>query len=144
MTEKEIQVSLLRVEAKRCGLDAPDSFWLAPVSDLAEKYNGTGAEWMCEVSREVLDFVHRELLAAVLIHDYDTSLSDGTTKGFKASNKRFYENCKKISKTKYNAYNPLRYVWLFKSWRAYRFLKRFGRKAWNDAYNLKLKERFNS
>ncbi len=139
MTEKEIQVSLLRVEAKRCGLDAPDSFWMAPVEVLADCYNGTGAEWMSKLSRKFLDFIHRELLASVMIHDYETSMSNGSQKGFKTSNKRFYANCRRQSKLKHSAYNPLRYVWLYKSWRAYRILMRWGRKAWDDAYNLKEK-----
>ena len=133
MTEKEIQVQMLRIEAKRCGLDAPDSFWLAPVSDLAEKYNGCGPEWMSKFSRAALTFALRVFEPAILIHDYEFSLSDGSKESFKAANSRIFANCVKLAKAAYAWYDLWRYRWLRRAVVVWVFCQFGGWSAWTDA-----------
>ncbi len=136
MTEKEIKVQMLRIEAKRLGLEAPESFWMAPVEELARNYNGCGPEWMSKFERATLTFALRVFEPAILIHDYEFSESDGTKKSFKAANSRIFANCVKLAIAAYAWYRLWRYRWLRRAAVVWIFCRYGGWSAWTDAYNL--------
>ncbi len=127
------KVHSLRMKAKRLGLDAPESFWLAPVSDLVEIYNGCGPEWMSKFSRAALTFALLVFEPAILIHDYEFSLSDGSKESFKAANSRIYSNCVKLAKAAYAWYDLWRYRWLRRAAMVWVFCRYGGWSAWTDA-----------
>jgi hypothetical protein len=139
MTKQEKKVEALRQAAKDLNLDAPDSFWLAPIEELAEIYNGCGPEWMSKFGRAALTWAVEPLEPAILIHDYEFSLSDGSKKSFKAANSRIYANCVKLAKAAYAWYDLWRYRWLRRAVVVWAFCQYGGWSAWTDAYNLKLK-----
>lgn len=125
----------LRMEALLHGLDAPQSFWEAPIEVLVECYNGCGPDWMSKWGRKALTFALRVFEPAILIHDYQFSFSDGTTKSFNLANNEFYVNCKKLAKAAYDWFNPLRYKWLWRAFVAWRACVRGGWSAWLDGHN---------
>jgi hypothetical protein len=137
MTKAEKKVDALRKKAKRIGLDAPDSFWIAPVEELAKIYNGCGPEWMSKFSRKALTFAMREFEPAILIHDYEFELSDGTKQSFTAANSRIFHNCVKLTNAAYAWYRLWRYRWLRRAVIVWLFCRFGGRIPWQNAYKKK-------
>ena len=76
---------------------------------LSAAYNGIGPErWPPELRAKVTDWLHI-FEPPSLIHDADTTTSDGTRKGFEAANARFLVNCLKMANFWYPWWNWKRY-----------------------------------
>lgn len=93
--------------ANELGLDCPHKI---DVFAAAEIYNGVGAMWMPERIRKALDRLSDTLLPAVLIHDIDYALGDGTLLDFQNANNRLAENGCKCADAEYPWWNPMRYI----------------------------------
>ena len=140
MTKNEKRVHALRIKARRRELEAPDSFWYAPVSELGRIYNGCGPEWMSKFGRRALTFAMREFEPAILVHDYRFELSDNTRKSFKTANGEFLCNCVKVANATFKWYDLRRYQWLWRAVVAWRFCVRGGWSAWNHNEIIKTGE----
>lgn len=111
--------------------------WLSyiPIDVLDAVYNGTGPEFLPDAIREKLDAVCRPFLPAVMIHDVDYSLSDGTVGSFRAANLRLLVNCITCANNSYLWHSWRRYVLYIEAWAIYRACSKFGWVAWLLAYN---------
>ena len=136
MTPAEKTVHNLRKKAWSLGLEAPDSFWYAPVEELARIYNGCGPEWMSRFERKALTWAVDEFEPAILIHDYEFDESDGTRRSFALANSHLYRNCVKLANAAYAWYRLWRYRWLRRAVVVWLFCRFGGWSAWLDAYNL--------
>lgn len=125
---------MMIAEVEELNLRRSTGFDRAHFADLADVYNGAGAEWMPNWGRSVLTELLELFEPAFLIHDWDYDHSDGTKKSFKLANKRMHKNMKKIIKHTYNPYTLLYFLpyvyWRFKAFAAYRACVRFGWAAW--------------
>lgn len=73
-------------------------------------YDGAGNATMGEELRNLLSWYCRSFKPAILAHDIDFSLGDGTRDDFYQANERLEWNCIKCANAKYGWYNPLRYI----------------------------------
>jgi len=65
---------------------APDSFWIASDSELAQSFNGIGAEHWPKWLRAMLTALLRAFQAAALVHDWEYSRNPKTYRAFTAAN----------------------------------------------------------
>jgi len=65
---------------------APDSFWAASDDELAQAFNGIGAENWPKRLRAVLTALLRPFQAAALVHDWEYSLETKSYGAFSAAN----------------------------------------------------------
>lgn len=71
---------------------APDSFWTASESELAQAYNGIGPDrWPGRV-RAVVTAMLRPFQAAAFVHDWEYSLPEKSYRAFTAANCRLAAN----------------------------------------------------
>lgn len=73
-------------------------------------YDGAGNATMGEELRKLLNWYCRSFKPAILAHDIDFSLGEGTREDFYQANERLEANCIKCADAKYKWYNPLRYL----------------------------------
>ncbi len=103
-------------------------------------YNGAGAEWMPQWSRDLLDNFLQKYRECVAIHDWDFEHSDGTEYSFKIANERFKNNMKIVRDYYFPWSNILTYGeclrWFLRARAAFRAVELGGWKAWVDAYNI--------
>ncbi|MCK4982793.1 MAG: hypothetical protein KAS17_07700 [Victivallaceae bacterium] len=130
------RVTELRAKCLRLDLEATDAFWLCPIENLANIYNGAGPDWLPNWTRTILSFILRLFGPAFLIHDFDFELSDKTRKGFNLVNKRMWRNIRKILSfeyplTRFHLWKERAYWW-GKGFLAYRACVRGGWSAWLD------------
>ena len=111
-----------------------DNVLRIPIDRLPDYYNGTGAEWMPEASRQTLDGICAPFAPAVLVHDVETSLSDGTRETFDSVNRHFLTNCQTCAKDAHPWWHWKRYALLIQARIMYDAVDEFGWKAWIDAY----------
>lgn len=133
MTTRD-EIYHLRSEVKRLQLKGMDAVLRIPIDRLPNYYNGTGAEWMPSAVRDVLDGVCAPFKPAVLVHDVETCLSDGTPQTFAEVNRRFLANCQVCAKDAYPWYSWKRYALLTEARIMYDAIDEWGWKAWLDAY----------
>ena len=95
--------------------------------------NGTGADWMPEKIRKLLDKRHPTLVVPVMIHDVEYWYGIGTTTDFHLANEHLYENGCLVAKDKYWCINPRRYVVMWDAYKLYQTCELFGRKAYDEA-----------
>lgn len=105
-----VTVRNIRRDAIRLCLDGSVNLSSLSVNRLAQIYNGTGPEWMPARFRSWLDDLFQPFLPAVMIHDYDFSMSDGTVESFDAANTRLKKNCYICARAAYPWYHPKRYL----------------------------------
>ena len=86
-------LSSIRAEVGRLRLYGRDLVLALPLNALAAAYNGTGPEFLPDAIRAKLDDFARPFLPAVMVHDVDFTLSDGTVGSFQAANRRLLINC---------------------------------------------------
>ena len=90
-TYTERQVGNMRVMARALGMLAPDSFWTAPIAELAQVANGCGPdswpEWLRDKAGDIAEFP-----ITTLIHDWDFYKSNGHKKDWALSNWRYDVN----------------------------------------------------
>jgi hypothetical protein len=97
--------------------------------ELTTVCNGIGAAWFSHSTREITNWVFREIKATAFLHDIEFELQIG----FDIANAHFLINGRKEVKAKYKWYNPLRYLKLRKVKAAYLTLEYFGKTAYKDA-----------
>ena len=112
------------------------------LEDLQKMVNGCGAEWMPFWARYFLDAI-MNLECSVAIHDVMYGQSDGTFDSQKFADDTFFANGHIELYAKYRWYSGYRYWSLFKLTFAYKALRKFGHKAFMDAYkdNINKKEK---
>ncbi|UDQ98970.1 hypothetical protein LJT99_05390 [Lentisphaerae bacterium WC36] len=130
-----------RSNIKKYDLEVANSMTTATNEQIAACYNGCGAEWMPNWSRDVIDQFVTLYKDCVVVHDWDFSHSDGTKENFNLANKRMLKNMKKIRDYHFPWSNPKHYFtcfkWYLKARVLYRTLNKFGFKAWQEAYDKK-------
>ena len=135
MQAKISDVSKLRAAVARLRLLGMDRVLSMSVEALAESYNGTGPEFLPQRIRQKLDAVCRPLLPAVMVHDVDFDLSDGSRRSFIIANQHLFWNCITCACAAHPWYSWRRYALILESWALYRACHRFGWIAWVQAYN---------
>ena len=128
-------VSNLRAEVERLGLLGMESVISMPIEDLADAYNGTGPEFLPQRIRQKLDEICRPFLPAVMVHDVDFTLSDGSSRSFLIANLHLFCNCIICACDSHPWYSWRRYVLILEAWTIYRACTKFGWIAWIQAYN---------
>ena len=71
---------------------APDSFWGASDAELAQAFNGIGAEHWPKWMRSALTILLRPFQAAALIHDWEYNRNDKSYRAFTVANWHLAEN----------------------------------------------------
>ncbi|MFI3290642.1 MAG: hypothetical protein R3Y46_02050 [Opitutales bacterium] len=97
------------------------------------QFNGTGADSMSDSQRKILSFMLK-LRETVGMHDLDYYLSDGTLRGWKWADTRFYENGRIEIRARWKVYNPYRYLMFVKLRIAKYLLDKAGATAYKSAY----------
>ena len=144
MTTAYTTLTDIRDAAIRLHLDGSQHLAYLPIDVLAASYNGTGPEFLPQKIRDLLDGVCRPFLPAVMIHDVDFTLSDGSEESFKQANRRLFWNCITCANNAYPWTNWRRYALYLQAWAMYRAVShpQFGWTAWIQANN-KRKENTN-
>ena len=134
----------IRDAAIRLHLDGSQHLAYMPIDVLAASYNGTGPEFLPQKLRDLLDGACRPFLPAVMIHDVDFTLSDGSEESFKQANTRLLGNCITCAMDAHPWTSWKRYSLILEAWAMYRAVShpKFGWVAWIQAYN-KRKEKPN-
>lgn len=134
----------IRDAAIRLHLDGSQHLAYLPIDVLAASYNGTGPEFLPQKLRDLLDGACRPFLPAVMIHDVDFTLSDGSEESFKQANTRLLSNCITCAMAAHPWTSWKRYSLILQAWAMYRAVShpQFGWTAWIQAYN-KRKEKTN-
>jgi hypothetical protein len=114
--------------------EVQEGFYLCPLDRLEEIYNGCGPDWLPEFFRDKLSAYLEFFEPAFLEHDFSFECSDRTRKGFAFSNKRLYDNCKKLVAARYSWWqNPIIKARRHLQARAiYKACANFGWSAWLD------------
>lgn len=111
MSEEDPSIQFVENLVQECtkynleGLDKLEPF---STLELERIYNGTGADWMPERARKALDFISRDLLPIVLIHDVEFKLG-GSREDFYQANERLRRNGDKLARAKYGWWRLRRY-----------------------------------
>ena len=79
-------------------------------------YNGMGAEWMSETSREILDFLFSVLDDAVRIHDVDYCYATKTQYFWHKANENMRDNMILLAKREIPWYRWFKYRRFVKVW----------------------------
>ena len=108
-----------------------------PLDVLDAAYNGTGPELLPQKIRDKLDSVCRPFLPAVMIHDVDFTMSDGSRRSFRIANLRLLLNCITCAMDAHPWTSWKRYALILEAWSIYRACEKFGWVAWIQAYNKK-------
>ena len=139
MTDNYTELTDIRDAAIRLHLDGSQHLEYPPLEVLASAYNGTGPEFLPQKIRDKLDSVCRPFLPAVMIHDVDYTMSDGSRRSFLIANLHLLLNCITCANKTYAWNNWRRYALYLQSWAMYRAVSnpRFGWVAWIQAYNKK-------
>lgn len=95
--------------------------------------NGTGAEWMPDKLRHLLDKRHPTMVVPVMIHDAEYWYGIGTTTDFHLANEHLYENGCLVAKDKFWCINPRRYLVMWDAYKLYQACELFGRRAYDEA-----------
>lgn len=113
--------------------------WLVymPIDVLAAAYNGTGPEFLPRSIRDKLDAVCRPFLPAVMIHDVDYAMSDGSRHSFRAANQHLLWNCLTCACDAHPWTSWRRYALILEAWLLFRAVRNLGWIAWIQAYNKK-------
>ena len=133
-------ISHLRSEVGRLRLYGRGRVLALPLDALAAAYNGTGPEFLPGAIRAKLDYFAHPFLPAVMVHDVDYTLSDGTVGSFQAANRRLLINCIICAIDAHPWYSWRRYALILEAWALYRACTKFGWIPWLLAYNKNTKQ----
>lgn len=134
-------VTRLRAEVARLRLVGRYLVLALPLDVLAAAYNGTGPEFLPDAIRAKLDSAARPFLPAVMVHDVDYTLSDGTVGSFQAANRRLLINCIICALDAHPWHSWRRYALILEAYALYRACAKFGWIAWILAYSKTTQER---
>ena len=140
MTTHTQTVSHLRAEVGRLRLYGRDLVLALPFDRLAAAYNGTGPEFLPDAIRAKLDDFARPFLPAVMVHDVDFTLSDGTVGSFRSANRRLLVNCLICALDAHPWHSWRRYALILEAYALYRACAKFGWLAWIQAYSKNTKQ----
>ena len=131
------EIEDIRDAAIRLHLDGSTFLAYLPIDVLAAAYNGTGPEFLPQKIRQKLDAACRPFLPAVMIHDVDFTLSDGSERSFRQANRRLLFNCIRCACSAYQWTSWKRYALFLQAWAMFRAVShpKFGWTAWIQAYN---------
>ncbi len=102
-------IAALIETALHVGLDGAGRANRYGLAWLSDAYNGIGpARWPPDLRAKATDWLHI-FEPAALIHDVDTTTSDGTRKSFEEANDRFLHNCLALADFWYPWWNWRRY-----------------------------------
>ncbi len=134
MTDKYFKIVKFRDICIDYEFEVQEGFYLCPLNKLEAIYNGCGPDWLPEFFRDKLSDYLEFFEAAFLEHDFSFECSDRTRKGFITSNKRLYNNCKKLIAARYSWWqNPVLKARRYLQARTiYRACADFGWSAWLD------------
>lgn len=133
-------ISAIRADVVRLRLAGHRRVGTLADADLADAYNGTGPEFLPDAIRARLDAVTRPFRPAVMVHDVDFTLSDGTVGSFRAANRRLLVNCIICACDAHPWYSWRRYALILESVVIYRACAKFGWIAWIQAYSKNTKQ----
>ena len=136
-------ITSLRAEVGRLRLYGRGRVLALPLDLLAAAYNGTGPEFLLAPIRAKLDSAARPFLPAVMVHDVDFTLSDGTVGSFRSANRRLFVNCILCALDAHPWHSWRRYALILEAWALYRACTQFGWIAWRLAYNKNTKQKGN-
>ena len=136
----EAEIQALVADAIAANLEGADALIDAPLWALRRAYNGCGPEWMPECVRDSLTRYLAAFEPAFLVHDWDTSASDGEPGGFYASNRRLWRNCRALANRRWPWYNWRRYAARLAADTIYDTVNTFGWHAWYSASEGKREE----
>ena len=133
------EIENIRDDAIRLRLIGYTLLVYMPIEVLAAAYNGTGPEFLPHKIRDKLDSVCRPFLPAVMIHDVDFTMSDGSRRSFRIANLRLLLNCIICATDAHPWTSWKRYALILEAWAMYRAVShpKFGWVAWIQAYNKK-------
>ena len=136
------EIEDIRHDAIRLHLIGSMQLKYIPIDILAAAYNGTGPEFLPQKIRDRLDAACRPFLPAVMIHDVDYTMSDGSRRSFRISNQHLFWNCITCANNAYTWTNWRRYALYLQAWVMYRAVSspKFGWVAWIQAYNKNQKK----
>ena len=140
MTTHTQTVSYLRAEVGRLRLFGYLIVLALPLAVLAAAYNGTGPEFLPDAIRAKLDDFARPFLPAVMVHDVDFTLSDGTVGSFRSANRRLLVNCLICALDAHPWHSWRRYALILEAYALYRACAKFGWIAWIQAYSKNTKQ----
>ena len=81
-----MRIQFLRAFCHEFRAAAPDSFWTASDAELAQAFNGIGAEHWPKWMRSALTILLRPFQAAALIHDWEYSRNAKSYRAFTLAN----------------------------------------------------------
>lgn len=87
-----MKIQFLRAFCSEFHAAAPDSFWGASDAELAQAYNGIGADHWPNWLRAALTALLRPFQAAALVHDWEYSREAKTYRAFTAANRHLAVN----------------------------------------------------
>lgn len=122
------EVEWLRLRGRASVLDMP-------IEELKKCYNGTGPEFLPAPIRAKLDNIASTFLPAVMVHDVDYTLSDGSIVSFRRANRRLLLNCLTCARSAYPWTSWRLYALFAEAFVIYRACRKFGWIAWLLAYN---------
>lgn len=133
------EIEDIRHDAIRLHLIGSMQLKYIPIDILAAAYNGTGPEFLPQKIRDRLDAASRPFLPAVMIHDVDYTMSDGSHRSFRIANQHLFWNCITCANNAYTWTNWRRYALYLQAWVMYRAVSnpKFGWVAWIQAYDKK-------
>lgn len=136
------EIEDIRHDAIRLHLIGSMQLKYIPIDILAAAYNGTGPEFLPQKIRDRLDAACRPFLPAVMIHDVDYTMSDGSRRSFLIANQHLFWNCITCANNSYPWTNWRRYALYLQAWVMYRAVSnpKFGWVAWIQAYNKNQKK----
>ena len=137
MTTNYPELEDIRDDAIRLRLIGYALLVYMPLEVLASAYNGTGPEFLPQKIRDKLDAVCRPFLPAVMIHDVDYTMSDGSRRSFRIANLHLLLNFITCANKAYPWNNWRRYALYLQAWVMYRAVSnpKFGWVAWIQACN---------
>lgn len=107
---KVCEIRRILRDCRYAGLEGIDRIEGLTDEELEREFNGFGPEWFPKEVRDGLGRRFGWLLGAVLVHDLDFYLGDGTMEDFERANGRFVRNGKRLAKRRWLPLHPIRYL----------------------------------
>lgn len=131
------QIKDLRGEVNKLNLAGKSILEKYKNSELKKICNGVGPDYFPAWARELVTDLRKESELPAFIHDVEWYESDGSYVAFTASNRRFYENGKLVSKYLYKWYDIRRYLSFCRIYRLYKYCQSFGFGQYKECYSKK-------
>ena len=97
-------------DGRYAGLEGIDRIEGLSDEELEREFNGLGPEWF---PKEVRDWLGRRfvwLVGALIVHDLDYYLGDGTREDFERANERFVRNGRRLARRRWLPLHPMKYL----------------------------------